>query len=62
MSTLDKQPRINSGLNDALHERRVDPGTNANPPKRVNGPSLLATKIPRGQDNTKAPKRMPVKR
>lgn len=52
MSTLDKQPRINSGLNDALNERRVDPGTNAQPPKRVNGPSLLATKIPRGKDMT----------
>lgn len=62
MSTLDRQPRINSGPNDALHEPRVDSGTGAAVPPRADRPDRLPTKIPRGMDMTKAPKYMPVKR
>lgn len=62
MSTLDRQPRINSGPNDALHERRVDPGTGAARPERVGPADRMPVKLPRGQDMTGMPKRMPVKR
>jgi hypothetical protein len=51
MSTLDRQPRLSRGPNDALHERRVDPGVPGKP-MRVDGPSLLAKKLPRGKDMT----------
>ena len=61
MSTLDKQPRVNSGPNDALHERRVDPGTGAAVPPRVDGPSRKPASIPRGPDLTGMPKKMPVR-
>lgn len=56
MSTLDREPRTNSTRNDALHEPRVSPGAQPIPP------SKLPAKIPRGQDRTGAPSRMPVKR
>lgn len=62
MSTLDRQPRINSGPNDALHEPRVDPGTGAAVPPRADRTDRMPTKLPRCQDMTKAPKYMPVKR
>lgn len=62
MSTLDRQPRINSGPNDALHEPRVDPGTGAAVPPRADRQDRLPTRIPRGPDLTGMPKRMPVKR
>ncbi len=62
MSTIDRQPRINSSPNDALHERRVDPGTGAAVSPRADRPDRLPTKLPRGQDMTGAPKRVPVKR
>lgn len=45
-----------------LFERRVDPGVNTLTPKRVDPPSKLPTKIPRGPDLTGMPARMPVKR
>ncbi len=63
MSTLDREPRTLSGDRPSpLFERRVDPGVNTLMPKRVDPPSLLARKIPRGQDMTGPPARMPVKR
>lgn len=50
-----------SGLR-ALTEPRVDPGRNVTNPDRVSGPSLLSAQIPKGRDNTKPERRMPVKR
>lgn len=63
MSTNDREPRtISRDRPSPLFERRVDPGVNTITPKRVDPPSLLPTKIPRGPDLTGMPARMPVKR
>jgi hypothetical protein len=63
MSTLDREPRdISANRPSPLFERRVDPGVNTLRPARVDPPSLLAPKPPRGADMTGAPGRMPVKR
>jgi hypothetical protein len=63
LSTNDREPRaISADRPSPLFERRVDPGVNTIMPKRVDPPSRLATKIPRGPDLTGMPARMPVKR
>lgn len=63
MSTNDREPRtLSNGRPSPLFERRVDPGVNTMAPKRVDPPSKLATKIPRGPDLTGMPARMGVKR
>lgn len=63
MSTLDREPRnISADRPSPLFERRVDPGVNTLTPKRVDPPSLLAPKSPRGSDMTGAPGRMAIKR
>jgi hypothetical protein len=51
-----------SGIRALQPERRVDVGKNNLNPDRVAGPSTLSAPIPKGQNNTGAPKRMPVKR
>jgi hypothetical protein len=51
MSTLDREPRLSRGPNDALHERRVDPGVPGRP-MRVNQPSTAPKVPPRGKDMT----------
>lgn len=62
MSTLDREPRKSQNAHEmhALSMKRVDPGTIAI--ERRDGPSLLTTKPPRGQNNLPTPGRMPVKR
>lgn len=63
MSTNDRESRsLSNGRPSPLFERRVDPGVNTTAPKRVDPPSKLAAKIPRGPDLTGMPARMPVKR
>ncbi len=63
MSTNDREPRnISADRPSPLFERRVDPGVNTITPRRVDPPSRLPTKIPRGPDLTGMPPRMPVKR
>jgi len=54
--------KLSSDRPSPLFERRVDPGVNTLAPKRVDPPSKLPTKIPRGPDLTGMPARMPVKR
>jgi hypothetical protein len=61
MSLLDREPRNSTGKSGPICERRVDPGI-AGKPMRVDGPSRMSTKLQRGEDMTKAPKRMDVKR
>lgn len=65
MSTQDRErpPRegnFTSPPMRALDERRVDPGTVRR--ENVDTRSPLSAPIPRGQNNTGAPGRMPVKR
>lgn len=63
MSTNDRDSRaLSNGRPSPLFERRVDPGVNTLTPRRVDPPSKLPTKIPRGPDLTGMPARMPVKR
>ena len=63
MSTLDREPRnISADRPSPLFERRVNPGVNTLRPERVDPPSLLAPKPPRGPDMTKPQGRMAVKR
>ncbi len=62
MSTNDREPRLSRGTPSPLFERRVDPGVNTLDPRRVDPPSKLSTRIPRGADLTKPERRMPVKR
>lgn len=45
-----------------LYERRAGPGVDTLTPMRVDPPSKLAVKVPRGPDMTGKPARMPVKR
>jgi len=54
--------KLSSDRPSPLFERRVDPGVNTLAPKRVDPPSKLPAKIPRGPDLTGMPARMPVKR
>ena len=63
MSTQDRERQPVEGRFSpmrALNERRIDPGTLQR--QNIDTPSPLSTKLPRGQDNTKAPGRMAVKR
>ena len=62
MSTLDREPRRITNVGGPIYERRVNPGINTPTPERVDGPSRMSAKIPRGQDMTGMPKRMSVKR
>ncbi len=62
VSTLDREPRISGGPSTPLHEPRIDPGTNAVNPPRVDMPPKLSTPIPRGPNLTGPEKKIPVKR